>query len=95
MYPPEAMEFISYHSGTKFDPSIVEVFKRVIALYPVGVCVEMNSKVRCLVVKNYAGKPHRPKLRLLGTMSKTPLYIDLLKDSKFVAAHISHIVEDC
>ena len=93
MYPPEAMEFITYHSGSMFDPEIVDILKRVIALYPVGFCVELTSKVRCFVIGNYVSSPERPYLRLLNAMSSTPLYIDLLNDPKFANVRVTQILD--
>jgi len=60
MYPPEALEFIRYHSGAMFDPDAVKALRQIIPLYPAGVCVELSSKVQCLVVRNYAQALERP-----------------------------------
>lgn len=93
MFPPEAMEFIERNTGTMFDPDVVRELHRVISLYPTGTCVELSSGVRCLVVQNYVGSPARPRLRLLNTMSKTPLYIDLQNDPAFAHIQVTQIIE--
>ena len=93
MLPPEAMEFIQSQSGTKFDPEIVRALRRVVSLYPAGTCVQLSSGVCCMVVQNYVADPERPRLRLLGNMSATPLYIDLQNDPAFAHLKVSHILE--
>lgn len=91
MYPVEAMAFIEGNAGKMFDPDLVAAFKRVVSLYPVGVCVELSSGVRCLVVRNHPADPARPLVRMLGNMSKSALYIDLLGDPKFADVKVARI----
>ena len=93
MYPPAAMEFANYHSGTMFDPEIVRTLAQVVSPYPVGVCVELSTKVRCLVVQNYAGALQRPKVRMMNSLSKTPLHIDLKNDPKFKDTRITGVLD--
>ncbi len=93
LYPPEAMQYIQSQSGTKFDPEIVEVLRRLISLYPAGTCVKLSSGVQCMVVQNYVGAPERPRLRLLGSRSLTPLYIDLQNDPAFAHLKVTQILD--
>lgn len=94
MYPCEAMEFMSFNAGIMFDPDIVAILRRVVAFYPTGVDVELSSGVRCIVVGNYVGGSDRPRLRLINTVGKTPLYIDLQTDPKFKSIKVNRIIED-
>ncbi|MCL2579384.1 MAG: HD-GYP domain-containing protein [Oscillospiraceae bacterium] len=93
MYPPDAMAFIESNAGKMYDPELVAGFKRIIALYPTGVSVELSSKVRCLVVRNHTADPARPLLRMLGSLSKSALYINLLSDPKFADVKINRILD--
>ncbi|MGI6402852.1 MAG: HD-GYP domain-containing protein [Oscillospiraceae bacterium] len=92
-FPPEAMEYIQSKSGTMFDPEIVAVLRRVVSLYPAGTCVQLSSGVQCMVVQNYVAAPERPRLRLLGNRSATPLYIDLQNDPAFAHLKVSHLLD--
>ena len=93
MYPPAAMEYLNEKAGTMFDPEILDVFQLVVPLYPSGLCVELNSGVRGIVVKNYVGAPNRPKVRLLNSKSETPLYVDLHEDVEFSDTYVTQIIE--
>lgn len=93
MFPATAMDFIDMNAGTMFDPEIVAGFKNVMALYPSGVCVEVNSGALCIVEENFPGFPDRPRLRLLKNKARTPMVLDLAHDDTFSEVSISHIVE--
>ena len=94
MFPPEALGHIKLNAGTMFDPDIVNGLLRVVAIYPAGTCVELNTGVCCLVVKNYADSPARPRLRLLDKKSRTPMYIDLYGNPVFADIKIARLVEE-
>lgn len=90
MSPVHGVEYMKYHAGSLFDPEIVASLEQVIALYPTGTEVVLSSGVRCLVVENFPGHPDRPKVRLLHSMSRAALYIDLCNDPQFAKIRISH-----
>lgn len=92
MFPPAAMEFMNINSGTMFDPTIIKAFQKVVSLYPSGICVELSSGAPCIVVENFAGRPERPRVRLVNSLAKTPLYIDLFKDAPFASTNIKRII---
>lgn len=43
MLPHEAMEIIYADTNSHFEQSVVETFRRTVAIYPVGVTVKLNS----------------------------------------------------
>ena len=94
MYPHEALEFISYQAGSMYDPQVVDVLKQVVAPWPPGLSVELSSGVRALVIQNNIGHLDRPIVRLIGTVSRVPVYIDLLRDPRFEAIRISGVADD-
>jgi hypothetical protein len=51
--------------GTVFDPKLLEVFVRLVGIYPVGSLVRLNSGELALVVKANPTDPSRPFVRLL------------------------------
>lgn len=93
MFPANAMDFVSMNSGTMFDPGVVDALKNVVASYPSGVLVELGSGVCCIVTDNTPGYGDRPKVRMLGGLSKTPLNADLAFDKIFAEVEISHILD--
>jgi HD-GYP domain-containing protein (c-di-GMP phosphodiesterase class II) len=60
----EAYELILNSSGTAFDPDLVEVFRRVVAPYPVGTAVLLSSGQRGLVAQNHPQDGTRPTVRI-------------------------------
>lgn len=93
MYPVKAMEYLDQKAGTLFDPDILRTFQQVVPHYPTGVCVELDSGVRGIVVRNYAGAPDRPCVRLLNNNLEQHCYLDLNKDERYRENHITRIIE--
>lgn len=92
LYPPAAMDYLNAQKGNMFDPHIVETFQRIVPLYPTGLCVELDSGVRGIVMQNYVGYPDRPKVRLLNTRAEA-LFVDLHKDEEYRDTYVVRIVE--
>ena len=63
--PSDTMEYLMSEAGRAFDPRIIELFARKIAVYPVGCEVELSNGKRAVVIKNHKNYPLRPKVRLL------------------------------
>lgn len=61
----EAMEYIVGMSGTKFDFTLVKKFADVIAAYPTGSIVLMNTNEKGIVVRQNKGAPTRPVVRMI------------------------------
>lgn len=93
VFPPAAVDFMDTNAGAMFDPEILEIFKRVIALYPAGICVELDNGAHCIVYKNYREVPGRPRLRVIGTAGSEPQYVDLNFDAAYKSAKIVQIIE--
>jgi len=66
MSPSEAMEYIMGHSGTDFDPNIVNAFLRSVAPYPVGSTVQLSNGCTAIVVENYPNFGLRPRVRVIA-----------------------------
>jgi len=62
--PNEAYEYIVSQSNTHFDPEVLEVFKRHIAVYPSGSGILLSNGQRGNVVKQNIAFPNRPLVRV-------------------------------
>ena len=60
----------------EFDPAIVDIFLKWVAVYPVGCEVELSDGRHAVVVKNYHDFLLRPKIRVMESGEE----IDLLSD---------------
>lgn len=84
MLPHEAYEIIQSLSGRQFDPKILEIFVRRIALYPPGTVVQLNSGYVGIVTKVDQGLATRPFIQLIldeyGKRCISGQTIDLTKE---------------
>lgn len=62
--PYQAYEYIVAHAGTHFEPRILEIFKKHIAVYPTGSGVRLSNGQRGNVVKQNPAFPNRPYVRV-------------------------------
>ena len=62
--PNEAYEYIVSQSNKHFDPQVLEVFKRHIAVYPSGSGILLSNGQRGNVVKQNPAFPNRPLVRV-------------------------------
>jgi len=65
----EAIEFLKVFKGTKFSKETVEVMLDLIAVYPSGTVVSLNTGEQAQVVKQNKGYPERPVLNILRDKS--------------------------
>jgi response regulator RpfG family c-di-GMP phosphodiesterase len=77
-----------------FDPEIRKVFLGVVALYPVGIHLELSDNSIVQVYQSNHQSPLRPKVRLvvdpMGVKQKGDTVIDLLKSSLVVKKVLPH-----
>ncbi|MBO8171814.1 MAG: HD-GYP domain-containing protein [Bacillaceae bacterium] len=90
--PHEAMEVLYAGAGRQFDAKLVEIFRNVVAIYPVGITVTLNTGETGVVVDYNRHSPGRPIVRLLtdprGEAVKEFKEIDLSK-------HLSIAITGC
>ncbi|NLI93188.1 MAG: HD-GYP domain-containing protein [Peptococcaceae bacterium] len=65
MEPYQAYEFILAQSGHQFDPEIVRLFTKYVAVYPTGTGVELSNGLRGNVIGQNASLPNRPIVRAI------------------------------
>ncbi|WP_163098899.1 HD-GYP domain-containing protein [Peribacillus alkalitolerans] len=91
MLPHHGLEILYAGSGTQFDTSIIEAFRKAVAIYPNGVAVELNNGNKGIVARQNIGLSERPVLLILeedGYELKSPYEYDL-KD------HLDIIIVNC
>ena len=78
--PNEAYEYIISQGNKHFDPQVLEIFKRHIAVYPSGSGVLLSNGQRGNVVKQNSAFPNRPFVRVFFESEKalaTPINYNL------------------
>lgn len=81
------VERILMGAGTEFDPRVVEVFRSVVAPYPVGTEVQLSDGRRALVIEVFDDNFARPIIRVIEDIDGEPLPpIDIdLRDAPEIA----------
>lgn len=62
--PHEAIEFIMAFSGELFDPELVQLFTKLVPLYPTGVMVNLNTGEMGIIADARQGFIGRPTVRI-------------------------------
>ncbi len=65
--PSDAVEYIMAMCGSEFDPQLVEVFLKWVAVYPVGCEVWLSDGRKAVVAKNFHNFVLRPIVKILDT----------------------------
>lgn len=64
MQPHEAFEYVVAQQGMHFEPRVLEIFSKCIAVYPSGSGVELSNGQRGNVVRQNSSFPTRPHVRI-------------------------------
>ncbi|MBS4190672.1 HD-GYP domain-containing protein [Bacillus sp. FJAT-49705] len=82
MLPHEGLEILYAGSGTLFDQRIVEAFRLAVAIYPVGITVELNDGRKGIVSGQNTGYGDRPIIRIIEQNGERviPYEVDLKKE---------------
>jgi HD-GYP domain-containing protein (c-di-GMP phosphodiesterase class II) len=65
MLPHKGFEILYGGSGTHFEPELVQIFKKSVIMYPVGITVTLSTGETGFVVKNNNNFPERPIIRVI------------------------------
>ncbi|WP_078555664.1 HD-GYP domain-containing protein [Bacillus alkalicellulosilyticus] len=81
MLPQEGLELLYSGIGTHFDIEIVEAFRDVIAIYPIGLSVTLSDGRKAVVIKQNKEVTARPVVRVYAENGKkvTPYDINLVE----------------
>ena len=94
--PHQAIQYLINYSGIWFDPEILKIFVGIIAAFPIGSVVQLNSGVQALVTRANKNYPSRPVVRVfknrMGARVAPPFEIDLEINSEYFIENI--VVEE-
>ncbi|MBN2238699.1 MAG: HD domain-containing protein [Dehalococcoidales bacterium] len=62
--PHEAIEYVMAYSGEFFEPELVQLFTKLVPLYPTGVMVNLNTGERGIISNANLGFVGRPVIRI-------------------------------
>ena len=66
-FPTERIKAVlDRNDGQQFDPHLVRRFVQLLGLYPPATLVKLNTDDVAVVLRPYAGDPHRPRVRVIG-----------------------------
>lgn len=92
MLPHEVIDLIELKRGTDFDPDIVKHFISIIAPFPSGSIVLLNTGFKAIVVSVTKSNPTRPIVRLLydcnGQKLERIQYVDLMLQPSFFISEV-------
>ncbi|WP_332888672.1 HD-GYP domain-containing protein [Salipaludibacillus keqinensis] len=77
MLPHEGMELLYSGAGTLFDKDAVDLFSKIVAIYPVGLEVKLSDGREGVVAQNNKNLPSRPVIRVLMEENQLPCEYDL------------------
>ncbi len=93
--PFQALEVIMANRGKFFNPEVVEHFMNIIALFPVGTTVLLNTEEKAVVIQTTRKHPTRPKVRVFidrdGKLIAPPYEINLVYSSNYF---ITRVIEE-
>ena len=73
----EAIEYVRYNSGIKFNKKVCEIFLEFIFLYPNGTRILLNNGKEAIVIRQNRYMKERPVIR----MAETREIIDMMKEN--------------
>jgi HD-GYP domain-containing protein (c-di-GMP phosphodiesterase class II) len=93
--PDQVIKKMRYQMGMKFDVTLLELFNRVIGIYPVGSVVLLNTDEIAIIVAANEGQYDRPQVQIIGNrdgiLGQTQLAN--LANAEHLHRHIVRIVE--
>ncbi|WP_064092877.1 HD-GYP domain-containing protein [Rossellomorea aquimaris] len=89
MLPHQALEVLYAGAGSLFDTNVIEAFRRSVAIYPIGMVVELNDGKKGIVTEQNKGLTDRPIIRIIeeqGQEVHSPYEMNLSKELDMVIA---------
>ena len=94
--PGEAIEFLMAYSGELFDPELVQLFTKLVPLFPTGISVKLNTGESGIIIDSKPGLIGRPVVRVCYDKDFKELddTIDMdLSDSEHQHRLIAEVIE--
>lgn len=76
----QTIEYITAQAGLGLDPDLTKIFSSCISIYPTGATVILNQKLKAVVLKQNAGMPARPIVRILSPDPSERVEINMLSN---------------
>ncbi|MGG1312470.1 HD-GYP domain-containing protein [Cohnella laeviribosi] len=93
MLPHQAVESLYSGSGILYDTQMLSLFRDKVAIYPLGITVQLNTGQLAVVVDINALSVHRPIVRVItdeaGNELKAPYDIDLSKQLSIMITKVN------
>ncbi|WP_142413947.1 HD-GYP domain-containing protein [Hathewaya massiliensis] len=89
--PTDAYELILSCSGTAFDPTLVEHFRKTFFVYPLGCRLKLSNGLEGIVIEQNKFFPDRPIVRIISpdsTVQSNPFDMDLLKETTLTVVQV-------
>lgn len=79
--PSEALEILFAGAGTLYDPNAIHAFRKSVAMYPVGITVQLSDGRKGVVSRQNPGVSDRPVVRVFEDNGRpvAPYEVDLMK----------------
>lgn len=93
LQPYQAYEYVLGQSGFQFDPKIVRLFTKLIAVYPTGTGVELSNGQRGNVIRQNPSFPSRPVVRVIYDGNEPldhPIDYDLSKHLSLIITKVEN-----
>lgn len=86
MLPHHGLEILYAGAGTLFEEKIIQAFQRAVAMYPIGITVELSDGRKGVVSKQNRYVSNRPVVRILEENGQdvSPYDVDLLTEMTVV-----------
>lgn len=93
--PDQVIKKMRYQMGMKFDVTLLELFNRIIGIYPVGSVVLLNTDEIAIIVAANEGQYDRPQVQIIGNRDGILGQAQLanLANAEHLHRHIVRIVE--
>lgn len=89
MLPHEGLEILYAGSNTLFEPRVIEAFRQSVAIYPIGLTVELSDGRKGVVASQNIGLSERPTVRILqeNGVDVSPYDLDLKSELSIVISN--------
>ncbi|MBU8906584.1 HD-GYP domain-containing protein [Desertibacillus haloalkaliphilus] len=97
MLPHEGLEILYAGAGTQFDKDMLEAFARTVAMYPVGLTVDLSDGRKAVVVKQNQHMSARPVVRIIEENDQElpePYEIDLMVETNITIVETEATLAD-
>lgn len=88
----DALEYLMANVDTKFDFELVNLFTRIVIVFPAGTIVRLSNDEVALVINTPANFPLRPKIKILksNNINRVGKILNLLNELSLVVSNVQY-----